>query len=156
TYPAIVLLAAIGVTVFMVVGVIPKLQVFLTALGRRLPPMTQMLLDFSNYVNTHYPQILIGIAGSLATLIAVYLWPPGRFFIDRWLLRMPVIGRLFRLAATVLFARSLGALLRSGITLVEGLRTVEDLHRNRYLAARVTAARNAVLRGGGLAPELSD
>jgi type IV pilus assembly protein PilC len=68
---------------------------------------------------------------------------------------MPVIGRLLRLAHTVQFARSLGVLIHSGITLVEGLRTVEGLHRNRYISSQVAAARNAVLRGVNLAAPLA-
>lgn len=154
TYPVIVLVAAIGVTVFMVVGVIPKLQVFLKALGRQLPPMTQMLLDVSEAVHTYYIHGIVGVIAILGTLIALYSWPPGRLYIDRLLLRLPVVGRLLRLAGTVLFARGLGSLIRSGITLVEGMRTVEELFRNRYLASRVAAARNAVLRGGSLAEPL--
>ena len=155
TYPAIVLLAAIGVTVFMIVGVIPKLQVFLKALGRKLPAMTQMLIDVSEAVQQHYVQGLIGFAAVVVGMIALYHWPPGRLFLDRFLLRLPIIGRLLRLATTVSFARALGALVRSGITLVEGLRTVEQLHRNRYVAERVASARNAVLRGGNLAEPLA-
>jgi type IV pilus assembly protein PilC len=153
-YPTIVLFAAIGVTVFMVVGVIPKLKIFLAALGRRLPPMTQFLIDLSDAVQEYYIQGLSVLAGVVIAVIAVYLWPPGRLFIDRMLLRIPVIGRLLRLAATVQFARGLGSLVHSGITLVEGLRTVEGLFRNRYVALQVSAARNEVLRGGSLAPPL--
>lgn len=153
-YPSIVFVAAIGVTVFMIVGVIPKLRVFLATLGRKLPPMTQFLIDLSDAVQAYYPQVSTGIAAAIVVLVAVYLWPPGRLCIDRLLLRLPVIGRLLRLAATVQFARSLGSLIHSGITLVEALRTVEGLFRNRYVALQVTAARNGVLRGGSLAPPL--
>lgn len=154
-YPSIVFVSAVGVTVFMIVGVIPKLRVFLAALGRKLPPMTQFLIDLSDAVQAYYVQGLTALGAVLALLVAVYLWPPGRLFLDRLLLRVPVIGRLFRLAATVQLARSLGSLIHSGITLVEALRTVEGLFRNRYVAGQVAAARNAVLRGGSLAPPLS-
>ena len=100
TYPAIVLMAAVGVSVFMIVTVIPQLKIFLTALGRRLPPITQRLLDVSDFVTVYGPAIGIGLAVSVAGLTAVYLWPPGRLAIDSFLLRLPLIGRLLRLAAT--------------------------------------------------------
>jgi len=154
TYPAIVMLAAVGVTIFMVVGVIPKLQVFLKALGRKLPAMTQMLVDVSMAVQTHDVQGLIGFAAVIVALVALYLWPPGRLYLDRLLLRLPIVGRLLRLAATVSFARALGALVHSGITLVEGLRTAEGLNRNRYVAECVAGARASVLKGGTLAEPL--
>jgi len=87
--------------------------------------------------------------------ILVYCHPFGRLMVDRRLLRVPIIGKLLRLAGTATFARGLGILVQSGITLLEGLRTVEELLQNRYLAGRVTAARQAVMQGGTLAEPLS-
>ena len=156
TYPAIVFVAAIGVTVYMLVGVIPQLRIFLAALGRRLPPITQRLLDVSEFVETQGPSIGIGILAALAALTMIYLWPPGRMFLDRLMLRLPVVGRLLRLGATVQFSHGLGVILESGITLVEGLRTVNLLHRNQYVPRQVGEARNAVIRGSGLAGPLGD
>ncbi len=153
-YPAVVVVAAIGVAIFIVVGVIPKLQVFLAALGRKLPPLTQALVDVADFFQVYGLTILIAIFALIATLIAVYLWPPGRLFLDRYMLRIPLFGGLLRLAATVQFAHGLAVLLQSGITLVEGLRTLEALYGNRWVAGRVVAARAAVLRGGALAPPL--
>ena len=82
-YPAIVLVAAISVATFMVVQVIPKLQVFLKTLGRKLPPMTQSLLDFSEWVQAYGLAIVIGILALTIALVAIYLWPPGRLVMDR-------------------------------------------------------------------------
>ncbi|HEX4132435.1 MAG TPA: type II secretion system F family protein [Pirellulales bacterium] len=154
SYPALVLVAAVGVTAFMVVSVIPKLQVFLTALGRKLPWMTQLLVDISNWVQTYSVHVVTGIVAFIVGGTALYLWPPGRYWCDRLALRMPVLGALFRLAATATFSRSLGILIRSGITLLESLRTVEKLHRNHYLRERVATARDSVLHGGDLAEPL--
>lgn len=150
-YPAIVLIAAIAVATFMVVSVIPKLQVFLKAMGRRLPPITELLVGASQFIQTYGLVILLGLMALTIGLIGLYLWPRGRLILDRMALRAPVVGHLMRLAVTVQFAHGLGILLRSGITLVEGLRTVETIHRNRWAAARVAEAREAVLRGGNLA-----
>ena len=154
-YPMLVFVAAIGVTAFMVVGVIPKLQSFLQGMGRKLPAMTQMLVDVSTWVRTYAPHIGIGLLILTVGFIALYCHPLGRLQIDRRLLRVPVIGQLIRLAGTASFARALGILVRSGITLLEGLRTSEKLLNNRYLASRVSAARQAVMQGGTLAEPLA-
>lgn len=153
-YPTIVLVAAVGVTVFMLVSVIPKLQVFLSALGRKLPAMTQLLVDLADWVQAWGLYVLGGQVALIAVAIAVYSWPPGRYWVDRWALRVPVLGALLRLAATSMFSRSLGILIRSGVTLLEALRTVERLHRNRFLADRVSSARDSVMQGGTLAEPL--
>lgn len=153
-YPAIVLLAAIGVSTFMVVSLIPKLERFLSTIGRRLPPITRLLLDISKYSQEYGIHVLLVLAVCIAASIALYCWPPGRLWIDRFALRVPLVGGILRLAGTVSFASGLAALLHSGITLLEGLRTVERLQRNRYLALQVAAAREAVIRGGNLATPL--
>ncbi len=99
--------------------------------------------------------VLAGAMVLVAAAVAFYLWPPGRMRIDRWLLRVPLLGTLFRLAGTVSFASGLAVLLQSGITLLEGLRTAERLQRNRHLAAQVAAARDVIMHGGTLAVPLS-
>ena len=154
-YPTIVLVSAIGVTGFMALSVIPKLEKFLSTIGRRLPPMTQLLMDISREIRIHTPHVLLGVAAVSAAMVALYLWSPGRLWIDRLLLRIPLVGVLFRLAGTVSFASGLSALLHSGITLLEGLRTVERLQENRYLVRQVIAARDSVMRGDNLAPPLA-
>lgn len=155
-YPAIVLIAAIGTTLYMVFGVIPQLARLLASSGRRLPAMTQVLVDVSLYGYANAVPFALGALAAVAGLGLVYLWPPGRLFLDRLILRVPVIGRLFRLAATALFSRALGILVASGVTLLDALATVEQLFRNRYIAGRVAEAREGVLRGGTLAEGLED
>jgi len=153
-YPTVVLVAAFGVAGFMALSVIPKLQHFLATIGRKLPAMTQLLLDIAEAIQAYALYGLIATASVIGAMVALYFWPPGRLWIDRLSLRIPVIGSLFRLAGTVSFARAMGALLQSGITLLEGLRTIERLQHNRYLAERVSAARIAVMQGDSLAPSL--
>jgi type IV pilus assembly protein PilC len=153
-YPTIVLTAAMGVTAFMVLNVIPKLEVFLKGLGRKLPATTQAMVDISRWAQDVLPQAAIGAVAMLVALALAYLWPPGRLVLDRLLLRMPILGHLLRLAATALVSRALGMLIRSGVTLLEALRTVESLHRNRHLRRCLAAARENVLVGGNLADGL--
>jgi type IV pilus assembly protein PilC len=155
TYPAIVLLAAIGVTGFMALNVIPKLEKFLATIGRQLPPITRLLLDITHTIQNYFPHALAATVVLGAAGVAVYLWPPGRLVVDRLVLRIPLIGTLIRLAGTITFASNLGALLQSGIRILEGLRTVERLQRNRHLAQQVNAARDAIMHGGNLATPLS-
>lgn len=153
-YPALVTIAALGVATFMVVSVIPKVEKFLGQLGRKLPAITQSLLDISWVVRTYWLEGLVGAGLFVAGATLLYWTPAGRLFIDRWLLRVPLIGNLFRLAATSLLARSLSILLQSGVTLLEALRTVELLPANHYLRQVISRAREEVIRGGSLADGL--
>lgn len=154
TYPAIVLLAAIGVTAFMLLKVIPQLKKFLSALGRQLPPTTQALIDISTWLQINAVYIICGLLATIVAAYLIYASPIGRAWVDRRILRVPLVGKVLRLAGTASFSNAMGLLLRSGITLLDALRAVEQLHRNRHLAGVVATAREQVLRGDSLARSL--
>ena len=149
-YPTFVLFAAIGVTAFMVFSLIPKIQKFLIGRGRRLPEMSQMLIDFTNWANAHATAILLTALAALVGLVVLIRWPRARQHVDKAVLRVPVIGRLLRLAGTATVARALSLLLESGITLLMGLQTVRGLLGNRAMQTRLDDARESVMAGGAL------
>lgn len=154
TYPGIVLVAALGVTTFMLVGVIPKLKLFVSALGRQLPPSTQILIDLSTWLQLH--GVVLGTTLFLLPLGGYLLHsvPGARYQMDGWMLRLPLFGKVIQVAATALFARALALLLGSGVTVLDALRTMELLGRNRFLNHIVATARQRVFAGGALAPTL--
>ncbi|HBP20061.1 MAG TPA: type II secretion system F family protein [Planctomycetes bacterium] len=155
-YPTIVFVMTLGVTAFLVLNVLPKIRTFLSGLGRQLPPLTQALLDVSDFVQAHLVTGAVGLPLVLAGIFAIYLYPPGRLAIDRLILFVPLAGRVSRLSGTVSLARGLGDLLASGITLLESLSTTERLIGNRYLAERLARARERVLVGAPLHEQLTD
>ncbi len=156
TYPVIVLVAALGVTGFMIVGVIPKLQVFLKVMGHKLPPSTQLLLDISAWTQVNGLTTVTVTAAIIGGLMASYSLPQGRLIMDRAMLRIPLLGRIFRVAATALFARGMCIMVQSGVTVLEALRTLARLGRNRYLTTVVDNARTRVFAGGGLSESLTE
>jgi type II secretory pathway component PulF len=153
-YPTFVALAATGVAVFMVLYVIPKLRNFLAGLGRQLPPMTQRLMDFSTWLQTNGVYLGVALAVIISLIVIAYRTRRGRLWIDRMLLRVPVIGNVLRLAGTVSFASSMSVLTRSGVTVLDGLQTVERLQSNYHLARCVSQIRRAVLEGGDMSGTL--
>ena len=155
SYPLVTLTAAIGVATFMVVSVIPKLTVFLKAMGKKLPPSTQSLVDISDWIKLHGMVAGTIILFALASVIAFYFTTSGRLACDRFLLRLPLLGKVFRVAGTALFARAFGILVSSGVTVLEGLQTVESLGRNRHLNSIIARTRQDVFNGGGLSASLA-
>ena len=156
TYPFIVLLAAIGVSLFMVLNVIPKLEIFIKALGRKLPPTTVMLMDISAWFRTNGTALLVVMAILVLGILFATQMPGLRGTLDRLVLRVPLIGRVMRVAGTALFARALGILLRSGVTVLDALRTMESLGSNKHLASIVAKTRQRVFSGGSLAEALTE
>lgn len=154
-YPACVVTAATFVSVYLVLVVIPKLQTFLTAMGRPLPRMTQSLLTFSQTMQSWAPMIAVAILALCGGVYVTYRHPRGRLLLDRWMLSIPILGSIFRLSGTITFSSTLGTMLRSGVTLLDALSAIETLHRNRHLASTVASIRQAVVRGQSLTAPLS-
>jgi type IV pilus assembly protein PilC len=153
-YPAFTFLFAIAICIYMVLEVIPPMKKALVSMGRSLPPMTQSLLDISDFFAKWGPFLVVAAVVGIVVFVALYLWPPGRLAIDRFFLRVPLVGTILRTGATALFSRSMATLLSSGIPLVESLRILAGIHRNRYLSAVVDSARRRILEGGTLAGSL--
>ena len=153
-YPAFAVAAALGVAAFLVLAVIPRIAEFLESGGARLPAMTQGLVDLSAWLRANGLLVLAAAAAAAAAWAAVRAVPAGRLAQDSLALRVPVVGRIRRLAGTAVFARAMGMLVGSGVTLLDSLDVSRGLLRNRRLAARVGEASDAVLRGGALAPPL--
>lgn len=153
-YPSVVALAAFGVTAYMVVYLIPKLGKLLASMGKQLPQMTQMLMDIAMFIQIYGLPIVGGTIVAVVAFLLIYWSSAGRYWIDRWALRVPIIGRVFRISETIAFSQTLSILLQSGITVLEALVTVEQMHYNRYLAEGVRRARENVMQGRALAESL--
>ncbi len=153
-YPAFTLLLAIGVVIFMMTTIIPEIKKLLEVMGGTMPPVTQALIDISDWFLINGIWIGVFIVVFFVVFILLYNWPPSRWWIDRVSLSVPVFGQVFRLSGTVLFSRAMGLLLRSGVVIVDALETMEKLHVNKYLASRVDYARKRVIQGSSLAEPL--
>jgi type IV pilus assembly protein PilC len=154
-YPTVVAVAAVSIAVYLIFAVIPELQKFLSAMGRKLPRMTQSLVDLALWCQVHGSAMLVCAVSMVIGLLLMMHWPPARRVFDRWLLRVPIIGGILRLSGTATLASSLSVMIRSGMKLVEALTIAERLQGNRYLAEHVQAARKAVVRGEGLSQTLA-
>lgn len=153
-YPLIVLLVSIAVVGFIIGYVIPKMMTFLVEMGGELPWTTQLLVDIGENVSTKLPQIGMGLGVVVLAGVLIYLWPAGRYFIDRHIIKVPVIGVIFQYASIVFFARTLAMLIGSGIPIVEGLRATRDSIGNRAVKKVVDGMEQRVLAGENLSDPL--
>ncbi len=155
-YPILILLLSIFVTAYMVIYLIPKLEVYLQSLGKQMPVMTQNLMDGSAWLRDNIASIAIIVLAIGVFCTIVYSSKDGRKFIDFALLKTPIFGRLLRLSETASFARTLSMMLRSGITLTDALGTSKNLVRNRHLAGIVENARERIIQGSNLIEALDE
>lgn len=124
-YPVIVLLAAVGVSVFLVGYVIPKMVPFLQARGGELPWNTRLLLGISSWFELHMLDLGIGAGLFFTAAILLYQVRAIKTRVDKWKLKLPVFGKVFREIPLVQFAETVSTLLESGILVIESLKAAQ-------------------------------
>lgn len=154
TYPSFVLLASLGVTIFLVIGVIPRFATFLEARAVALPASTQMLMDISAWA-LDYGKIIAGISGGLTfAILAASTTVPGKRAIDRVVLYIPVIGKAVLFAAMAQTGWTMAMLLRSGVTALESLRITSGVVGNLAVSDCFSNAAKGLLAGRALSKSL--
>lgn len=146
-YPTLAVVMAFGVSTYLVVSVIPKLGEFLRSSGGTLPPITQMLMNFSDWTIENSILIIFSFVFFVGLWFAIRLTKRGRELQDAFLLRIPITGRILRLSGTALFSRSMQIMIESGVTLLDSLGVCARLLPNTRLRRRVADARESVMRG---------
>ena len=156
-YPSVVLFAAIGITAFLLVTVIPKFQqVFNDILGgQELPAVTQFVMGISEFVQHNGFQILIGVAAIVVVYKVVGKTTFGAYQLDRMRISMPIIGTLVRRTAISQFSRTLGTLLASGVPILQSLVIVRDTTGNRVVRNAIQVVHDAVKEGESMTDPLA-
>jgi type IV pilus assembly protein PilC len=153
-YPAILLTAGLGVTLFIVTQLIPQfVEIFLRA-GVKLPFLTSALYQFGMFLKHFW---LLGVFFTLAAAAGlrwVISTERGRWQFDRLKLSFPIISFLSRKAALSRFSRTLGTLLASGVPILQSLDITKDVIGNEVLAGVVLNARRSVEAGKSLSEPL--
>jgi type IV pilus assembly protein PilC len=153
-YPIAVLsIAAIVVTVIMI-KVVPTFTTLFEGLGAQLPLATRVVIAISKKMIVMLPFFLVGLFGGLYLLRRYYKTEPGRMRIDAMLLRMPLIGKIFRKIAVARFCRTLSTLLSSGVPILNGLDITAKTSGNAIIEKAVMQVRGRIERGDTIAAPL--
>ena len=156
-YPIVVLVAAIGITAFLLVAVIPKFkQVFNDMLGgEALPAITQAVIDMSEWVQHNGLTLAIIVVAFIVIKKIVGKTEAGATFYDWVSLHAPVTGTLVQRTAVSRVTRTLGTLLSSGVPILQSLVIVRDTTGNRIVSNALQNVHDAVKEGEGMTQPLS-
>lgn len=153
-YPAFVLGFGIFTVVILLAVVLPRLFGMLQEMLNVLPLPTLILLKVSEILSRDWPWLLLGLAAVFFGGRRYLRTERGAEFWDGLRLRIPLIGPVFRSAALGRFARTLGTLAKSGVSLLPALRIVEDTIGNRVLAKQIARVSEETRGGDSLAAPL--
>lgn len=148
TYPAAVLVVALVVTTILLIFVIPSFEDLFQGFGADLPSFTRMIIDLSFFVRTKGFYIVILIVGAVSTFLYFQKRSrPFRHFLDRLMLKMPIIGPILEKAAIARYARTLSTMFAAGVPLVEALESVAGATGNIVYEIAVLQIRDEVATG---------
>ena len=154
-YPAVILTIAIGAVAVLLVFVIPTFQGMFASVGAALPLPTRLVIAVSDFLQGFWWMVLGGIAALVVVGRRAYATPSGRRSIDRMLLAAPVVGDLLRKSAVSRFTRTLGTLISSGVSILDGLEITAKTAGNRVVADAILASRASIAGGDTIASPLA-
>ncbi len=149
-YPTAVTIVAIGITIFLLVKVVPVFGEIYSGFGAKLPGPTQFLIGLSNIIKGYILYILPAMG------LAVYGWffyiktKPGREFWDRTRIKLPIFGPIAHKICLARFTRTLASLIRSGVPILEVLNIVANTCGNVVMEKAIRVAATDIERGEGI------
>ena len=155
-YPSVIFTVAGMAIVILLIFVIPTFQTMFESAGIPLPLPTRIVIGMSQFLQDFWWALLTGIVGGGFGIRAIYATPAGNLAIDRMMLSLPIIGDLQRKAAVARFTRTLGTLVSSGVSILEGLEITAKTAGNRVIHDAVMSSRTSIAGGETIAGPLKE
>ena len=155
TYPVVALSICILISAAMLLFIVPQFKAIYVDLGGELPLPTRVLISLSDLLKSYFLIVFLLVG------VGVYLFKrwikteQGRIKFDALKLRLPVMGLLVRKTALARFSRTLAALTRSGVGILEALDIVAETAGNETVSIALRETQSAVKRGDTLARPLA-
>ncbi|OGZ23480.1 MAG: hypothetical protein A3A08_01020 [Candidatus Nealsonbacteria bacterium RIFCSPLOWO2_01_FULL_41_9] len=147
TYPAVVLFVVIAVFVLMILFVIPNLTNILRESGQELPLVTRIALALPDLLKKFGLPFLLAIIGMIAFSVRYYRTKKGRYFFDKLILRVPLLGSFLKIIFLSRFAESFSTLISGGIAITQSLEICNQIIGNAVYKEILSLAKEEVKKG---------
>ncbi len=154
-YPAVICSVAVIAVSVLLIFVIPTFQNMFASVNMELPLPTRIVIGMSNLLKNYWWAILAVIGVTVFGITRYYKTPAGRLQIDRMLLRLPVLGDVLRKSAVSRFTRTLGTLISSGVSILDGLEITARTAGNMVIHNAVMESRASIAGGETIAQPLA-
>jgi type IV pilus assembly protein PilC len=154
--PAIILVVAVCAVAVLLVFVFPRLTPIFASLGAEVPLTARMLIGFTNFVNSNIIAIVVVIIVLVVAGLAFYRQPSGKEYMDKLMLRLPMIGQVVLWHNTSRFSRTLSNLLRAGILLPDAMTIILRNVGNGQMRLALAEVRTRLIQGQSLSTVLEN
>ncbi len=155
TYPVISMILVVGITVFLMVGVVPTFKEVFASMELTLPTITLAVLAVSDFMLGNLAYIPVALMALVFAVGAAKRTKPGLLAWDHLMLRLPVFGKLHAKVCLARFSRTFATLIRSGVPILSTLDIVANTAGNQVVAQAVIEARESVRVGQQLSDPLA-
>ena len=153
-YPAVIFSVAILAVIILLVFVIPVFRGMFADVKMELPLPTRIVIGLSDFVKHLWWLVGVIIAAVVFGIRRYYATPGGRLNLDRIMLALPVLGDVIRKSAVSRFTRTLGTLIASGVSILDGLEITAKTAGNRVIHDAVMESRASIAGGETIAAPL--
>lgn len=156
--PAITVLAVIGVVLFYVGYIFPSTAELFVDMGITLPPMTATTLEISYWLDNNWILLLISILGPIAGFVYFVRTKKGKLFLDKYIIKIPVIGDLLHKTSIEIFSRVFYTLYSGSGQNIEVIKVASEACRNTYMEKRIKdiAIKKMLKDGAGLIESIEE
>jgi type IV pilus assembly protein PilC len=154
-YPTAVSLVAVGITIFLLVKVVPVFAGIFKDFGAKLPAPTLFLMSISDFMKKWWYVIVLGGGLAVAGWMYFVKTPFGRWFWDSRRIKLPIFGIIAHKICLARFARTLASLIRSGVPILEVLQIVQNTVGNVVMEDAIKKASADIERGEGISTALA-
>jgi type IV pilus assembly protein PilC len=150
-YPTMVLVVVFAVMMFLLLYLVPQVTALLKTMGLELPIQTRVLIWISQFTASYWPlMLLLPVAAAAVVSFMVRTNPRGQYLFDYAILHLPIVGDILQKIILARFANFFALMYRSGITILDAVRTSEDIVANRYVADGIQRAGQQINAGESL------
>jgi len=153
-YPTVVTVVAIGITIFLLVKVVPVFGDIYSGFGAKLPGPTQFLINLSNILQKYFLLFALGTGGTVYGWFRFIKTKPGRLFWDSRRIKLPLFGSIAHKICLARFTRTLASLIRSGVPILEVLQIVSQTVGNVVMEKCIKDAAIDIERGESISNAL--
>ncbi|MFO0375973.1 MAG: type II secretion system F family protein [bacterium] len=162
-YPVVVMTVAIGIVLFIMIGIVPKFKEIFAEFGVKMPALTTFLIDTSSWLAGTVPgQAFPGAFWFLLAPGLVIVWKvarkatPGRAVTDTVILWVPILGQLLRKTTVAKFTRTLGTLINAGVPILEAIAITRDTSGNYVFERALNKVHDSIREGETFATPLRE
>ncbi|HJU89897.1 MAG TPA: type II secretion system F family protein [Gemmatimonadaceae bacterium] len=153
-YPAVICSVAVIAIVVLLIFVIPVFENMFASVNMALPLPTRVVIGLSKFLTKYWWMVGGGIYGTIFLIQRYYATPSGRLNIDKFMLQIPVLGDLLRKSAVSRFTRTLGTLISSGVSILDGLEITARTAGNRVIHDAIMESRASIAGGDTISAPL--